>query len=46
MLILTSALLSAQNNPFEKISFILGEWEGSGIGFGNEKSKIESSLNN
>ena len=44
MLILTSALLSAQNNPFEKISFILGEWEGSGIGFGNEKSKIESSF--
>jgi len=45
MLIATSALLSAQTNPFERISFILGEWEGTGFGFGNEKSKIESSFN-
>ena len=34
----------AQSNVFEKIDFILGEWSGTGSGFGNEKSKIESSF--
>ena len=33
-----------QSNSFEKINFILGEWNGAGSGFGNEKSKIESSF--
>ena len=33
-----------QSNPFDRINFILGEWSGSGSGFGNEKSKIESSF--
>ena len=33
-----------QENHFERISFILGEWKGTGSGFGNEKSKIESSF--
>ena len=36
--------VTAQNNPFEKISFIIGDWEGTGTGFGNEKSKIVSSF--
>jgi len=44
MLVLVSALLSAQSDPFERISFILGDWEGTGVGFGNEKSKIESNF--
>jgi len=42
---LASVITSAQNNPFERISFVIGEWEGTGIGFGNEKSRIESSFN-
>ncbi len=33
-----------QTNPFEKINFILGEWSGTGSGFGNEKSTIQSSF--
>jgi hypothetical protein len=42
--IVVSVTVSAQPHPFEKISFILGQWEGSGTGFGNEKSKISSSF--
>jgi hypothetical protein len=44
LLFLISALSYAQSKPFEKLSFIIGEWEGTGSGFGNEKSKIESSF--
>lgn len=46
MLLWMPAVSSAQSSPFEKISFILGEWvvSGSGNGFGNEKSSIESSF--
>jgi len=33
-----------QSDSFEKINFILGEWNGEGSGFGSEKSKIESSF--
>lgn len=44
LLILVSVLMSAQSDPFNKIGFIMGEWEGTGSGFGNEKSKIESSF--
>lgn len=32
----------AQDNPFAKLDFIIGEWQGAGNGFGNSKSKIES----
>ncbi len=44
LLILISALMSAQTHPFERINFIIGEWEGTGSGFGNDKSTIESSF--
>ncbi|MDH3649377.1 MAG: hypothetical protein OEQ53_06815 [Saprospiraceae bacterium] len=35
--------LWGQSSPFETIEFIIGKWSGTGEGFGNEKSKIESS---
>lgn len=44
MLLWMPAVSSAQSSPFEGISFILGEWVGSGSGFGNKKSSIESSF--
>ncbi len=44
-LFLTNGPIFGQSNPFEKISFVLGDWTGTGAGFGNEKSKIESSFN-
>jgi hypothetical protein len=34
----------AQSNPFAKIDFVIGEWKGIGSGFGNNRSKIESSF--
>ncbi len=40
--LMISVSLNAQNSPFERISFIIGEWEGMGTGFGNEKSTISS----
>ena len=43
-LILTSGVSFGQTNSFDKIKFILGEWHGTGSGFGNEKSRIESSF--
>ncbi|MCW3789421.1 hypothetical protein [Plebeiibacterium sediminum] len=43
-LILSFGISIAQTNPFEKISFIIGDWTGTGSGFGNNKSKIESSF--
>ena len=44
LLIMISVITLAQNDPFNRISFILGEWSGTGLGFGNEKSRIESSF--
>jgi len=45
--LITIALLlifsaSAQTKPFDRLNFLLGEWTGTGIGFGNDKSRIES----
>lgn len=34
--------VKAQTNPFNRLYFLLGEWTGTGSGFGNDKSKIES----
>ena len=31
-----------QNNSYEKLNFLLGKWVGTGAGFGNETSTIES----
>lgn len=42
ILFLISGVSFCQNNPFEKINFLIGDWQGTGTGFGNEKSKIES----
>lgn len=35
---------SAQSSPFEKLNFLLGDWEGTGSGFGNETSTVKSSF--
>ncbi len=35
----------AQENPLEKFSFLVGNWEGNGTGFGSSKSKIHSEFN-
>lgn len=40
--LMISTIAAAQENPFEKIHFVLGSWEGTGSGFGNSKSKIVS----
>lgn len=39
-----SGISYGQENPFEKVGFVIGDWTGTGIGFGNETSKIESSF--
>jgi len=33
-----------QSNPFDRVSFIIGEWNGGGSGFGNNESQIKSSF--
>lgn len=43
-LIITFGLTYGQTNPLDRISFIKGDWIGTGSGFGNNKSKIESSF--
>jgi len=42
-MVLTCSLSSGQNNPLEKFNSLKGEWIGTGSGFGNNKSKAESS---
>ncbi len=37
--------LNAQKNALEKIDFIIGNWEGTGAGFGNSTSIISASYN-
>ena len=34
----------AQQNPFQRLHFLLGNWEGTGVGFGNDQSTIQSSF--
>jgi hypothetical protein len=44
ILLLTSSLLiSAQENYLEKLQFIIGDWNGTGVGFGNSTSTITAS---
>jgi hypothetical protein len=31
-----------QSNPLDPMDFLIGDWSGTGSGFGNEKSRIES----
>jgi len=33
-----------QTDPFQPISFVIGKWEGSGVGFGSNRSTIQSSF--
>lgn len=42
---LITTITTAQENPFEKIDYVLGSWQGTGSGFGNSKSKIKSEFN-
>jgi len=37
-----SAIVFAQENPYQKIDFIIGDWSGTGSGFGNTTSTIVS----
>ena len=41
LMVLTDTSFSQSNN-FERFDFLIGRWEGTGSGFGNEKSKIQS----
>lgn len=43
-IILSFGISFAQTNPYERLNFIIGDWSGTGSGFGNNKSKIESSF--
>ncbi len=40
--LIIAMLLFGQGNPLERINFIIGNWSGTGSGFGNEASVIES----
>ena len=42
--IIIPAVLYSQEKPLDRFTFLLGDWSGSGSGFGNDKSKIESSF--
>ena len=42
LVIALSGVSFSQTNNFEKFDFLLGEWTGTGRGFGNEESKIQS----
>lgn len=36
------SILFSQDHNLENLNFLLGTWEGTGTGFGNEKSNIQS----
>ncbi|GAB2768948.1 hypothetical protein [Salinimicrobium soli] len=42
--ILNCGLSFGQSTQFDKINFIIGQWSGTGSGFGNDSSTIESSF--
>lgn len=39
-----SLTCKSQENPFQKLNFLLGDWTGTGSGFGNSQSTIKSSF--
>ena len=43
-LIISYVLSYGQTNHFDRVSFLVGQWTGTGSGFGNDKSKVESSF--
>ena len=42
LLCFITAVSTTQDNEFERIEFVLGQWAGTGTGFGNSTSVIES----
>lgn len=44
LLTILASLSFSQDNTLAKVDFIIGDWSGTGSGFGNETSKIESSF--
>lgn len=42
--LLCTVLAVGQENAFNRLDFLIGDWGGNGSGFGNNKSKIESSF--
>ena len=42
LLALISTVIFSSESPFKKLEFLLGQWEGTGSGFGNSKSVIKS----
>ncbi len=43
-LIFICSLSYGQSNHYERLNFLIGSWTGTGSGFGNDKSQIESSF--
>ncbi len=43
-LMLLCSLSFAQTNHLSRLSFLMGDWIGTGSGFGNNKSEVESSF--
>ncbi|MGD9930102.1 MAG: hypothetical protein AB7U05_08785 [Mangrovibacterium sp.] len=43
-LIFFTVNIVAQNSPFQNLEFLLGNWQGTGSGFGNSQSKITTSF--
>ena len=41
-LLVLAGAVPAQNSHFDRFEFLLGRWSGTGSGFGNQQSKIES----
>lgn len=44
LFVIIAGISFGQENPFAKVEFVIGNWSGSGAGFGNSTSKIESSF--
>jgi hypothetical protein len=42
--LIVTAVTFSQENPLERFDYLIGDWSGVGSGFGNDKSKIESSF--
>ena len=40
-----SCISFSQENPLHRLDFIIGEWSGTGTGYGNSKSTIKASFN-
>lgn len=45
LITMISGVAFGQTKPLERLDFLIGKWIGTGSGFGNEKSKVESEFN-